>query len=164
MMPSHANDPGALGSSLRAKGLRMTTQRERIVTALGRLGHASPDAIAEAVEGPDLPQLSLSTVYRTLETLERAGLVSHSHLDQRTPTYHLTGHANHVHLLCLGCGAIAESDIGVVDGLAERLAERHGFVVEARHMVIHGWCRACEADPRDDGPPDGGGCDQEAVR
>ncbi len=163
-MPSYANDPGALGSSLRAKGLRMTTQRERIVAALGRLGHATPDAIAEAVEHPNQPSLSLSTVYRTLETLERAGLVSHSHLDQRSPTYHLTDHANHVHLLCLGCGAIAESDIGVVDGLTTALARRHGFVVDARHMVIHGWCRACEGDPKDDLPPGGGDTEQEAVR
>lgn len=163
-MPSHANDPGALGSSLRAKGLRMTTQRERIVAALGRLGHATPDAIAEAVERPNQPSLSLSTVYRTLETLERAGLVSHSHLDQRSPTYHLTDHANHVHLLCLGCGIIAESDIGVVDGLTTALAQRHGFVVDARHMVIHGWCRGCEGDPRDDQPPEGGETEQEAVR
>ena len=142
----------------------MTTQRERIVAALGRLGHATPDAIAEAVERPNEPSLSLSTVYRTLETLERAGLVSHSHLDQRSPTYHLTDHANHVHLLCLGCEAIAESDIGVVDGLTTALAQRYGFVVDARHMVIHGWCRACDTRLNDEPPTGVGDSEQEADR
>ncbi len=162
MMPSSPNDPSALVSSLRAKGLRMTTQRERIVGALWRLGHATPDEIAEAVNHPELPSLSLSTVYRNLETLERAALVSHSHLDQRAPTYHLTDHANHVHLLCLACGAIAESEMEVADGLTEALAQRHGFMVDARHMVIHGWCRACEADLRDEAVPSEGGASQEA--
>lgn len=163
MMPSPPNESTALGTSLRAKGLRMTTQRERIVAALHTLGHATPDAIADAVDRPGLPALSLSTVYRTLETLERAGLVSHSHLDQRAPTYHLTDHANHVHLLCLGCGVVSESDIAVVDGLTRALAERNEFVVDARHMVIHGWCQACQAGPGDDGRAQRDD-EQEAVR
>ncbi|MBK7722324.1 MAG: transcriptional repressor [Austwickia sp.] len=152
MTSTSPNDPATLVSSLRAKGLRMTTQRERIVAALGALGHATPDAIADAVAAPDLAPLSLSTVYRTLETLEKAGLVSHSHLDQRTPTYHLTDHANHIHLLCLNCGSIDECAIDVVEGLARALARQHSFTVEARHMVIHGWCQACEGDQDDAGP------------
>ncbi len=129
----------------------MTTQRERILAALETLGHAAPDAIAEEVNRPDLPALSLSTVYRNLETLERAGLVSHTHLELRIPTYHLTDHANHLHLLCLACGGIAETDIDAADGLAGTLARRHGFVIDARHMVIRGWCRMCEGESTDDG-------------
>ena len=75
-----------LGESLRAKGMRLTPQRERIIKAVDALGHATPDGLAAAVDHDGGPALPLSTIYRNLEALEQAGLVSHTHLDHRSPT------------------------------------------------------------------------------
>lgn len=136
-----------IAKSLHAKGMRMTPQRRRIVQALGRLEHATPDALAAEVAHDGGPDLSLSTIYRSLETLEELAVVSHSHIEHRAPTYHLAEHADHLHLVCLGCGKVIESDLGLADGFVGELARSHGFAADISHMAIHGWCDQCSSRP-----------------
>ena len=125
--------------------MRLTRQRERIVDAVRELGHASPDRLAAAVAQDGGPALSLSTIYRNLEALEEVGVVSHTHLDHRSPTYHLSDHADHLHLVCLSCGAVIESAVTTADPLVGNLLACHGFVADVKHLAIHGWCAACSA-------------------
>lgn len=134
-----------LGESLRARGMRLTPQRSRIIAAVRALGHATPDGLAAAVDQDGGPALSLSTIYRNLEALEEVGVVSHTHLDHRSPTYHLADHAEHLHLVCQSCGKVIESPVATADPFVGNLLTRHGFVAEVRHMAIHGWCEACSA-------------------
>jgi Fur family transcriptional regulator, ferric uptake regulator len=132
-----------LGESLRARGMRLTPQRQRILDAIRELGHATPDGLAVAVGRDGGPALPLSTIYRNLEALEEVGMVSHTHLDHRSPTYHLSDHADHLHLVCLSCGAVIESAVTTADQFVGNLLARHGFVADVKHMAIHGWCEAC---------------------
>ncbi len=134
-----------LGEMLRAKGMRLTRQRERVIEAVDALGHATPDGLAAAVAVDGGPTLPLSTIYRNLEALEEVGVVSHTHLDHRSPTYHLADHADHLHLVCLSCGAVIESAVSTADPLVGNLLARHGFVADVKHMAIHGWCARCAA-------------------
>jgi Fur family ferric uptake transcriptional regulator len=134
-----------LGEMLKARGMRLTRQRERVIDAVRGLGHATPDGLAAAVARDGGPALPLSTIYRNLEALEEVGVVSHTHLDHRTPTYHLTDQANHLHLVCLSCGAVIESAVKTADPFVGNLLTRHGFVADVRHMAIHGWCADCSA-------------------
>ena len=134
-----------LGKSLRARGMRLTPQRSRIIDAVRALGHATPDLLAAAVGQDGGPALSLSTIYRNLEALEEVGVVSHTHLDHRSPTYHLADHAEHLHLVCLSCGVVIESPVGTADPFVGNLLTRHGFVADVKHMAIHGWCKECSA-------------------
>jgi Fur family ferric uptake transcriptional regulator len=128
--------------------MRLTPQRERIIDAVRALGHATPDGLAAAVARDGGPALSLSTIYRNLDALEQVGFVSHTHLDHRSPTYHLADHADHVHLVCLTCGTVIESEVEAADPFVGNLLSRHGFVADVKHMAIHGWCAACSAqDP-----------------
>ena len=125
--------------------MRLTPQRSRIIDAVRALGHATPDLLAAAVDQDGGPALSLSTIYRNLEALEEVGVVSHTHLDHRSPTYHLADHAEHLHLVCLSCGAVVESPVATADPFVGNLLARHGFVADVKHMAIHGWCKACSA-------------------
>jgi Fur family ferric uptake transcriptional regulator len=125
--------------------MRLTPQRGRIIDAVRALGHATPDGLAEAVSRDGGPALSLSTIYRNLGALEEVGVVSHTHLDHRSPTYHLSDHADHVHLVCLTCGTVLESAVAAADPFVGNLLTRHGFVADVTHMAIHGWCAACSA-------------------
>ena len=72
---------------LRDKGLRLTPQRELVLSAVRELGHATPEEVAEKVRQTH-PGINLSTVYRNLETLENVGLVQHTHLGHGGATYH----------------------------------------------------------------------------
>src|SRR5450631_1276759 len=134
-----------LGARLRASGMRLTRQRERIIDAVRALGHATPDGLATAVARDGGPALSLSTIYRNLEALEEVGVVSHTHLDHRSPTYHLSDHADHIHLVCLSCGTVIESAVATADPFVGNLLTIHGFVADVKHIAIHGWCAACSA-------------------
>jgi Fur family ferric uptake transcriptional regulator len=71
------------------------------------------------------------------------GVVSHTHLDHRSPAYHLADHADHVRLVCLSCGTVIESAAATADPFVGNLLTRHGFVADVKHMAIQGWCTAC---------------------
>ena len=134
-----------LVEALRARGMRLTAQRRRIVDALGNLEHGTPGAIATEVAGDGGAPLPLSTIYRGLEVLVDLGLVSHTHLDHGAPTYHLASHANHVHLVCLGCHVIDELPVQAAADFVARVEAERGFRADVSHMAIHGWCADCEA-------------------
>jgi Fur family ferric uptake transcriptional regulator len=91
-----------------------------------------------------MPDVSVSTVYRTLEVLERLGQVEHVHLGHGPSLYHLSDR-RHVHLLCRRCDTVIELPDTYLAGLADRLADDHGFVLEPRHFALLGTCSRCAA-------------------
>ena len=134
-----------LAQRLRARGLRLTSQRQQVLSAVAALDHATPEAVvarlrAEAPAGASAPDTS--TVYRALELLEQLGLVWHTHLGKGAPVYHAAEHP-HLHVVCSSCGAIASADPGLLDAAAERLAADLGFSVDVGHVALSGTCRDC---------------------
>jgi Fur family ferric uptake transcriptional regulator len=127
---------------LREKGYRLTPQRELVLRAVDRLGHATPDEVLAAVH-EESEAVNISTVYRTLELLEELGLVRHAHLSDRAPTYHTATTPAHVHLVCRGCGRVVEADTEVVETFTGQLRERHGFVTDVGHLTVFGTCASC---------------------
>lgn len=134
-------DPAAddLAARLRAQGMRMTPQREQVLTAVRRLGHATPEQIAETA-----PDVDTATVYRTLELLEELGFVRHAHLGHGAPSYR-PAEDDHIHVVCHTCGAIVDAEPVLVDDLARRLLEQRGFVLDRSHFTVFGRCADCEA-------------------
>src|SRR3954451_1480911 len=135
-----------LAERLRARGLRLTAHRTRVLAAVTALEHATPEAIGarlreEAGHGGAAPDAS--TVYRNLEVLERLGLVWHTHLGKGAPVYHAAAEHPHLHVVCASCGAIASADSTLLDGAAERLAAELGFTVDVGHVALSGTCRDC---------------------
>jgi Fur family ferric uptake transcriptional regulator len=118
-------DAGAPGlgtqwqAELRARGYRLTPQRQLVLQAVGEIGHA------------------------TLELLEELGLVRHTHLGHGAPTYSVAGNDDHVHLVCRDCDAVEEASTELVAGVVERLAAEKGFTVDVGHFALFGRCRAC---------------------
>ncbi|MBD3783322.1 MAG: transcriptional repressor [Micrococcales bacterium] len=135
-----------LGERLRARGKRLTTQRERVLAAVGRLGHGTPDEIAASVASDGAGALPVSTVYRSLDALQELGLVGHTHVDHRTPSYHLAEHATHLHLVCRGCGWVGEMPLDAADELVARVDDELGFAADVSHAAVHGLCRTCRED------------------
>ncbi len=135
-------DPGEV---LRQHGLRMTEQRRRVLAVLGERSHLTPEAIVAAVAADGGAELPPSTIYRTLDALEEVGLVAHTHLDHRAPTYHLAGRHDHLHLVCRTCGRVLEVDAAVGEALTVRVRTETGFVADPTHMAIHGHCSECVA-------------------
>jgi Fur family ferric uptake transcriptional regulator len=145
--------PGLAGR-LRAEGLRLTSQRERVLAAVAALEHGTPEEIGarlRAEAGPDGAAPDTSTIYRTLELLERLGLVWHTHLGKGAPVYHAAEHP-HLHVVCQVCGEISSVDPTLLETAAERLATDLGFTVDVGHVALSGTCRACAEKSRTEHP------------
>jgi Fur family ferric uptake transcriptional regulator len=127
---------------LRARGYRLTPQRQLVLEAVNSLGHANAEEILGHVQRT-AGGVNISTVYRTLELLEELHLVRHAHLGHGVPTYHPASAADHLHLVCRDCGGVSEADIDSAEPLARRLAETHGFETDVQHFAVYGRCRAC---------------------
>lgn len=131
-----------LHEQLRARGYRLTPQRQLVLEAIGALGHATPED-AHAWVRERASGVSISTVYRTLELLEDLGLVHHAHLSHGAPTYHAANAPEHVHLVCRGCGRITELEPAEVEPLVGMLKQRHGFAADVGHLTVFGECERC---------------------
>ncbi len=142
----HSSDAAAAESSwqekLREGGYRLTAQRQLVLEAVSRLGHATPEDICAEVQST-AHAVNISTVYRNLELLEELGLVAHAHLRHGAPTYHATTEEAHVHLVCSRCDAVEAVPTALVDGVVDHLGVERGFRVDVRHVTFSGICRDC---------------------
>ncbi|HST48604.1 Fur family transcriptional regulator [Jatrophihabitans sp.] len=134
-----AAPPDSLASRLHERGLRMTPQRRRVMAAVTELVHATPDQVAEAV-----PEIDLTTVYRTLEVLEQIGLLAHTHLGHGAPSYRLAGD-DHVHLVCHSCSSVVDLPADLTDALAAKLLAEQHFMLDRSHFTVFGTCADCAA-------------------
>jgi len=135
-----------LYEELRARGYRLTPQRQLVLEAVEELQHATPEQVLQAVR-LKARGVNISTVYRTLELLEDLDLVTHAHLGDRAPTYHSTSAPEHAHLVCRVCGRVIEVPPAAVGPLAESLRDGYAFRVDVRHLAIFGQCEECPVPP-----------------
>lgn len=127
---------------MREHGYRLTPQRELVLQAVDDLGHATPEEVLGHVRR-QARAVNRSTVYRTLELLEELGLVRHTHLSDRAPTYHSTASPAHVHLVCRGCGSVLDAEPGEFAALLGSVRERYGFEADLGHLTLFGRCARC---------------------
>jgi Fur family ferric uptake transcriptional regulator len=128
--------------TLRTRGYRLTPQRELILNAVDKLGHATPDEVLAEVRTHS-DAVNVSTVYRTLEVLEELGLVRHAHLSDRAPTYHSVRDHEHFHLVCRNCRKVISVEPEVIEPLTSRLDAEHSFTVDVGHLTVFGNCKEC---------------------
>lgn len=140
-----------LRRTLHERGLRMTPQRQLVLDAVSELGHATPEQVCVAVQS-FAPAVNITTVYRTLDLLERLGVVRHTHLGHGPPNYSVREH-EHVHLVCHWCGEVAEAPVALLDEVGERLRTQAGFRLDASHVALSGTCARC-AEAQRNGPLD----------
>jgi len=127
---------------LRADGGRITIARRALVEALvGADAHMTADDLAARVQAAH-PEVHRSTVYRTLEALERIGVVVHSHLGHGGGVYHLADE-RHQHLVCEACGQVVEVPDTVFAPLARTMQKRYGFTIAPGHFALVGRCADC---------------------
>ena len=133
----------ATTSILRERGYRITPQREAILHEVLRTeGHITPQDVARRVQRR-MPAVNASTVYRTLDMLEQAGIVRHAHLE-RGAEYHRADESRHVHLTCSNCGEKDDLSLKEAESL-EKVIQRHrGFRPDLAHFAISGLCANCQ--------------------
>ncbi len=128
---------------LSKQGYRLTPQRLMILSAIENSDdHISAEEIYTQVIAR-YPNVNISTVYRTLELLERLGMVTRTDLGGGRVRYHPADKGHHHHLVCRECGAIIDLDESVLASLKDRLIREYGFIADLRHLAILGRCVNC---------------------
>ena len=131
---------------LRETGRRVTTPRLRIAAVLRHAeGHRTAEEIHALVHEADpAAAISLSTVYRTLDTLEQMRLVSAVEGGAARAAYQwLEAGELHHHLVCRACDAETAVDGAAFERLSRAIREETGFEPFLDHFVISGLCRRC---------------------
>ncbi|MDY6893513.1 MAG: Fur family transcriptional regulator [Chloroflexota bacterium] len=130
-------------ATLKEKGLKLTPQRRLIVDAIHEAdAHLTAEEIIAHVQAR-MPEVHKSTIYRTLELLERTGCVFKSDLGDHA-IYHHAEECHHHHLVCSKCGKTIECDEELFATVEESLANKYGFSVNFKHLVINGLCEECK--------------------
>ena len=130
----------------RANGRPRTVQRKLILQILTECsGHVAQNDVYERVHA-QLPMVNRSTISRTLDALEKMGMVRHVHDGAGAVRYHHAGDPLHLHLLCRTCGEFVEvANVAPGEPLHHFLQERFGFEADLTHFPIAGRCAQCVA-------------------
>jgi Fe2+ or Zn2+ uptake regulation protein len=127
---------------LRECGLKATSRRRMVLHALA--AEKSPLSAA-AIHRKLRQRMDLATVYRTLLTLTGAGIVHEVNLRHAHAHYELrAGREHHHHVVCTGCGKVA--DVGLCASGLEKKALKavRGFAsVDEHALEFFGTCKNC---------------------
>jgi len=131
---------------------RWTVPREKIFDLLIRSQQHLSAKDIYATLGPATPEIGLTTVYRTLDLLDRAGLVSKINAGdgQVRFEYKRGNHSDHHHhLICtnygtiLNCRDFEKGKLDLVRKTKEILAVKHRFQIREHSIEFFGLCEDC---------------------
>ncbi len=94
---------------------------------------------------PDIPDLSLGTVYRNIALFKEEGKINvvcnvngEERLDGKTRP--------HPHFVCNGCGKIVDLRENGSFADENRELTRMGYTVNSRYVIYYGYCPNCSAE------------------
>ena len=125
-------------------GLRLTRPRRVVceIVADHHDEHLTAQAILTLATERGV-SVDRATVYRTLEALERVGLVRHAHLGHGPSVYHLADERPHQPLVCTGCGATAAIPAEDLADFVVVLERATGYSPDVEHFAMAARCPAC---------------------
>ncbi len=120
---------------------RLTKQRAAVLRALGDGTHLSAETIHARVRD-ELPDVSLGTVYRTLDILREIGLVQIFAFAGGAARYE-AALTKHHHLFCSACRTVVNVDANGLADIARDVATRKGYTEIDYALTIIGRCPTC---------------------
>jgi Fur family ferric uptake transcriptional regulator len=135
---------------LRTCGLRVTKPRLAVLEVLSSGGHLEVDEIAQRVRNR-LDSVSTQAVYDVLGALSRAGLARRIEPAGSPARFEARAGDNHHHVVCRGCGVIADVDcvLGASPCLDPSAAP--DFEVDEAEVTFWGLCPVCQVQRAADG-------------
>jgi Fe2+ or Zn2+ uptake regulation protein len=135
---------------LQEAALRVTRPRVAVLSAVYGLPHSDTDSVIRAVR-EELPEVSHQTVYDSLNALTASGLVRRIQPSGSVARYESRVGDNHHHLVCRGCGVIADIDCAVGDAPCLTPSDDggvlEGFTIDEAEVIYWGLCPACSTAP-----------------
>lgn len=133
--------PAELTEAFRARGLKVTPQRQLLFRLLSdNVTHPTAEVLF-AMASEQMPGISLRTVYQTLNDLVEMGELQQLDLGTGSSRFD-PNTGDHHHLVCSACGAVRDVRVNGAQRLAPA-GDSHGFVLEEAQIVFRGRCAEC---------------------
>jgi len=131
-----------LANELKNKNIRLSYQRLKVLDyMITHKNHPTVDQIYNDLQ-KEVPTLSKTTIYNTLDILKKAGLVKMLNIEDTEARYDsLTD--PHGHFKCESCLKIFDFDINF-DSFASK--ELHNFKINNKDVYFKGVCPNCIAN------------------
>jgi Fur family peroxide stress response transcriptional regulator len=132
-----------LVAALKQAGLRLTPQRTAICQ---RLAHDKTHPTAQILYEhmlAEFPNLSLATIYNTLDTLVSAGLIYELGSAGDNAVHYDADPSPHVNVICTNCHRIDDFPAAVLAGVAKRVTEDLGYDLRGARVAYYGLCPKC---------------------
>ncbi len=129
---------------LRQAGLRVTPQRLAVAREVMNRQHPTAAEVYDAVHA-QFPTMGLATVYATLNTMSRCGLVRPlPFADAVRFDANVSPHAN---LICTRCGQITDFEgcLDLLGQLRDRTQQGAGFALDEERLDLYGTCGNCKS-------------------
>ena len=127
---------------LRESGMKVTPQRRMIFEILQ---HSEEHPTAEEIHDTareTMPDMSLATVYHTLNDLVRMGELVELDLGEGKSRYDPSTDG-HYHLVCLGCRQVVDIP-RTANPPQIHPVESRGYEIERCDVVFYGYCPDCQ--------------------
>jgi Fur family ferric uptake transcriptional regulator len=130
---------------LRREGKNVTPERLYILDeVLGQSCHFKIEDIIFKMANSKQP-VSRATVYRSIKTIEEAGLIKYLRSINDEKIYEVVKE-HHDHMICEKCGKIIEFHNSKLEALQDSICESHGFAPQRHTMKIFGICAECSKE------------------
>ncbi|MBK1972093.1 transcriptional repressor [Campylobacter sp. TTU-622] len=130
---------------LRKGGLKYTKQREILLKTLYNSDtHYTPESLYMEIKQiePNL-NIGIATVYRTLNLLEDAQMVTSISFGSAGKKYELANKPHHDHMICKNCGKIIEFENSIIEEQQSVIAQKYNFKLTGHLMQLYGICNEC---------------------
>ena len=132
-------------SFLKKNKLKITPERMSVIRELFKVPqHFDADEFFLHLKKNKIP-VSRATVYRSLEILERAGIVRKSSMGEGHAHYELVwNQEHHDHIICEECGKIIEFHDEDIEKKQIEICEKNDFRIRRHSLQIWGICSDCQ--------------------
>lgn len=138
----------SLAHELQVRGIRMTAQRRLLVSIIQEASrHLDAASLLHLAKQQD-PAIDRATVYRTLGTLKKLGLIDEldlMHLEGEKHFYEAKTNKDHCHLACFRCGSIVEYTSTAFEALKQEITKRGKFNIGVIRLEAGGVCKSCSS-------------------
>ncbi len=133
-----------LQTQLNQQGMRLTRPRQVVMSILEETGRPlSPQTIHQRASQTD-ENISLVSVYRTLDLLNELDLVCRVHGQDGCQGYVLSSPGHHHQLICRNCQKTVEfSGSTDLEPFIEAVEQQTGFLIDGHLLQLFGLCPEC---------------------
>ena len=136
---------------------RITTQRKIIIKAiLAMSGHFSAEEVTSEIYRiyPELDGISKATVYATLDTLVKNGILTNiqgkTFKNEENGGYYARNYYDrrldpHINMVCVSCGKIEDLDEISLDHMLKEINVNSSWELIQETISLHGICKDCKS-------------------